>query len=105
MHSPLTKTTTPHLSQPPGRHQRGRWATLIREVQEGIVRSTRGDRSESESPTDPAQPKPARKRGNGETKKRKNQKTKKRKNERTPGPEPRRKKGGTAVPPRRHGIT
>src|SRR5471030_3004955 len=69
MHNPLTKTTTLYLSQPPGRHQRGRWATLIREVQEGIVRSTRGDRSESESPTDPAQPKPARNAATTETQK------------------------------------
>src|SRR5471030_884230 len=67
MHNPLTKTTTLYLSQPPGRHQRGRWATLIREVQEGIVRSTRGDRSESESPTDPAQPKLARNATTAET--------------------------------------
>ncbi len=37
------------------------WAveTLVGEVKEGIVRSTRRDRSESASPTDPAQPKPA----------------------------------------------
>src|SRR5476651_816672 len=67
MQNPLTRTTTLYLSQPPSRHQRGRWATLIREVQEGIVRSTRGDRSESESPTDPAQPKPARNAATAET--------------------------------------
>ncbi len=58
----LSKTRARYLSQPPGRHQRGRWGTLIGEVKEGMARRARGDRSQSESPTDPAQTMPARNR-------------------------------------------
>src|ERR1022692_2203183 len=40
------------FASPPGRRQRGRWGSLVGEVKEGMARRARGDRSQSESPTD-----------------------------------------------------
>jgi hypothetical protein len=60
---PLSKTLVQNLSQPPGRHQRGRWVTLIREVKEGIgPKGQGGTRARKSRPPAPAQTKPARQR-------------------------------------------